>query len=153
MPEEIWVALIVQTGAVIVAMIAGGRKLNRIGADASTAATQTANDHADAEYPNLRDEVTAIHETVRGVGEIVRGHDRRFDRIERNVTDLHEADDYTESTLDRQRLATARALANAIGDLEQRFEQRVPELIELALQGHVRACPLRRPTPPSAKTP
>ena len=64
MTEAIWVAIIVQSGGVVVAIIAGARKLGAIGRDTKATLAQTENEHQDAEYPNLRDEVTAIRELL-----------------------------------------------------------------------------------------
>lgn len=158
MTEAIWVAIITQMGLFATAGIGIWRKLGSVGQDAATAAQQTANDHSDAEYPNLRDEMTAIHETVRGVGETVRGHDRRFERLERQLIDVRHGADFTEETLDRDRMSSSRALARAIEErradmtaLERRFEQRIPDLMKQALTMHIRACPVR--TPPTPPTP
>ena len=66
MSDAVVIQLIATAGLILVAAL-GKVKLDRIGRDAREAREQTANEHADAEYPNLRDELTAVHETMRDV--------------------------------------------------------------------------------------
>ncbi|MET4222797.1 hypothetical protein [Oerskovia enterophila] len=59
MSDAVVIQLIATAGLILVAAL-GKVKLDRIGRDAREAREQTANEHADAEYPNLRDELTAM---------------------------------------------------------------------------------------------
>lgn len=170
---DVWVQIVVTVGIIAVAIInkrdsaATRREVRAVRADTTAVREQTENSHAFAEFPNLREQQDAqlalsraTHDEVLAVKEAQRGIERRMDRLERQARDLRESDEATDDTLDQQRLASARALARAVqerreqmAELETRFERRVPELIAAALDGHVRACPLRRDTPPSAATP
>lgn len=158
MSDAIWVQVVTAAGLVIVAIInkrdsrATRSEVRAVAADVKVTRDHTENSHGEAKYPNLRDELTSVRETVEGMAQVQRGQDRRLDRIERQTADLRRADEATDDTLDRHELDHARALARAIADrdraltdLEARFEQRVPELITAALDGHVAACPLRTP--------
>lgn len=160
MTEAVWVQIVIVVGLVLVAVInkrdsrATRRDLALVADDARVTREQSENEHANAPYPNMRDELTSVRETVEGIAQIVTGHDRRMERIERQTRDLRDTDDATDETLDRQRLDHARALARAVAeredamrDLEARFERRVPELITAAIEGHVADCPLRTPRP------
>ncbi|MFD6093967.1 hypothetical protein ACFWGN_17775 [Oerskovia sp. NPDC060338] len=69
MSDAVVIQLITTLGA-CAAVILGKVKLDRIGRDAREAREQTANEHADAEYPNLRDELTAMR------GDLSAGLDR-----------------------------------------------------------------------------
>ncbi|OCI31039.1 hypothetical protein [Oerskovia enterophila] len=69
MSDAVVVQLITTAGVILVAAL-GKVKLDRIGRDAREAREQTANEHADAEYPNLRDELTAMR------GDLSAGLDR-----------------------------------------------------------------------------
>lgn len=158
MSDAIWVQVVTAAGLVIVAIInkrdsrATRSAVRAVAEDVRVTRDHTENAHTDAEYPNLRDELTSVRETVEGMAQVQRGQDRRLDRIERQTADLRRADEATDDTLDRHELDHARALARAIADrdraltdLEARFEHRMPELIAAALDGHVAACPLRTP--------
>lgn len=135
MSEAIAVQLITTAGLIVVALL-GNRKLNRIGSDAKEAREQTANSHQDAEFPNLREELTAVHNDVREVAEIVRGHDRHFERIDRNLDDLHRDDSQIEDSISRERLAATRALAAAVQDRDLHISELRSELTR-----HIRSCP------------
>ncbi|MFD6093642.1 hypothetical protein ACFWGN_16110 [Oerskovia sp. NPDC060338] len=69
MSDAVVIQLIATAGLILVAAL-GKVKLDRIGRDAREAREQTANEHADAEYPNLRDELTAMR------GDLSAGLDR-----------------------------------------------------------------------------
>lgn len=170
---EVLVQIVTALGLIVVAIVnkrdsrATRTAVHAVAEDARVTREQTENSHAGAEYPNLRDQQDAqlalsreTHDQVLAVAESQRGLERRMSRLERQATDLRRADEATDDTLDRHDLDHTRALARAIvdreramADLEARFENRVPALIAAALDGHVRACPLRRATPPSAATP
>ena len=110
------------------------RGVDTIASDAKEARDQTANTHD----TNLRDDL----DEVKG---IVIGMARRFDRMERWMTDLVAADEDTSRTMDRRREAVDRALT------EER-EQRAAEMatlrqeIRAAVAQHVTDCPLRHDT-------
>jgi len=110
------------------------RRVDTIASDAKEARDQTANTHD----TNLRDDL----DEVKG---IVIGMARRFDRMERWMTDLVAADEDTSRTMDRRREAVDRALT------EER-EQRAAEMatlrqeIRAAVAQHVTDCPLRHDT-------
>ncbi|MFD6094585.1 hypothetical protein ACFWGN_20935 [Oerskovia sp. NPDC060338] len=81
MSEAVVIQLIVTAGA-LVAIILGKVKLDRIGRDARVSREQTANEHADAEYPNLRDELTAMRgEVSAGLGRLEAGQKRHDSEI------------------------------------------------------------------------
>lgn len=158
MTEAVWVQIVTALGLVVVAVInkrdsrATRRELSAVATDVRVTRDHTENEHLDAPYPNMRDEITSVRETVEGMAQVQRGQDRRMERIERQTADLRDAGDATDDTLDRYQSRHARALADAVADrkrdmadLEARFERRVPELITAALEGHVAACPLRTP--------
>ncbi|QIK83119.1 hypothetical protein [Sanguibacter sp. HDW7] len=152
----IWLELIKQAGVTLVALITVGLplyvKVRRID-------QQTTNGHAEAEFPNLRVQQDAqldlsrqTHDQVLAVAEAQRGLERRMKRLERQTSDLRDADDATDDTLDRYQSRHARALADAVAErkralaeLSAHFERRVPELITAALASHVDTCPLRTP--------
>jgi len=151
MTEQIWVQLITTAGLIMVAWL-GNRKLNRIGADAKLSAEQTVNSHQEAEFPNLRVELTAVHADVRAMSKkvtsmsssvqeisgVVQGHDRHFKRIERNLKDLHDADEHFDETLDRDRVAATRALTSAVATRNQKLEELRDEISQ-----HIESCPWR----------
>lgn len=66
MSEALGIQLITTVGLIVVAII-GKLKLDAIGRDARASRVQTENEHEDTEYPNLRDEVTAIRTAVSGL--------------------------------------------------------------------------------------
>ena len=72
--------------------------LAKVREDAAVARAQTENAHAEADYPNLRDELTAVRE----------GQERGFDRVERYMRDV-----------DRSARATAHSLDRHIEDAER----------------------------------
>lgn len=127
MTENITIQIITTLGLVVVAWL-GNRKLNRIGSDAKEAREQTANSHQNAEFPNLREELTAVHADVREVAEIVRGHDRHLERLDRHLEDLHTEDTHIEDTIDRKTAANARALAAAVDERNTLYSQLRQEL-------------------------
>lgn len=151
MTEAVWVQIITTLGLVVIAVI-GNRKLNRIGGDAREAREQTANTHE----TNLRDDVDAI-------AELVRGQSRHLERIDRHLEDLHTEDESIEQTLGTRAGRLARALADqqaALADAIHRHEgdmARIPGIVaaavHLAERQHINACPLRRGTSPTAGTP
>lgn len=135
MTESIIIQLITTAGIIVVAWL-GNRKLNRIGKDAKVTRNQTENSHQNAEYPNMRDEITAVHADVRAITGTLKGHDRRFDHIARNLVDLHTEDDLIGTTIDRKDLAAARALTA--------LREEIPDLIQSQISQHIQACPLRQ---------
>ena len=158
MSDAIWVQVVTAAGLVIVAIInkrdsrATRSEVRAVAADVKVTRDHTENSHSEAKYPNLRDELTSVRETVEGMAQIQRGQDRRLDRIERQTADLRRADEATDDTIDRHELDHTRALARAaadraraLADLDARFEHRIPVLIAAALDGHVAVCPLRTP--------
>lgn len=141
MTEGIWVAIITQGVAFLLAVVGMWGKLGRID-------KQTTNSHQETDYPNLRDEITSVRETVEATAEITRGHDKKLERIDRNLADLHETDENTGETISRHRKATSRALAMAVMErdytiaeqehrLRQHLESRVPELIREHIENGV----------------
>lgn len=84
MSDAVVIQLITTLGA-LVAVILGKVKLDKIGRDAREAREQTANEHADAEYPNLRDELTAVHGTLR---DVVGGVERLEDGQKRHDSEI-----------------------------------------------------------------
>ena len=109
MTESIVIQVITTLGLVLVARV-GNRKFNKIGSDTKVTRHQIENSHQNAEYPNPFDEITAVHQNVRGISGIVEGQDRRFAHIDRNLEDFHRGDGLIESTIDRESLSATRAL-------------------------------------------
>ncbi|KRD36798.1 hypothetical protein ASE27_10100 [Oerskovia sp. Root918] len=76
---------LIASGTTVLAQRPMQRKLDAVAVDAREAREQTANEHADAEYPNLRDELTAVHETLRdvaaGQGRLEEGQKRHDSEI------------------------------------------------------------------------
>ena len=118
MTEALWVAIIVQTGGVVAAVLAGGKKLNRIDSNAKETRDQTANTHK----TNLRDDLDDIRGEVRGIA-------RQVARFTTWMSDLTAADEAIERSVDRQALANAREIARAHDEQEARMENMRRDLI------------------------
>ncbi len=156
MSDPVVINIITTLGLIVVAII-GNKKLNRIGGDARTAAAQTANEHADAEYPNLRDELTAVREGQRDLRISVGRLSDAQDAIRQDIGGLHSEvrtvrGDITgmraDARHDRLAVASVREdLDTAVRERTAAIEQLrtdIPDLIGVAVSGHVEACPLRR---------
>jgi len=164
MSEPIVIALITQAAAVMIVLLQQNRKLNRIGGDAREAREQTANNHANAPYPNMRDELTATRDEltatrdeVTAVRGLLHGISRQVSRLETWLRDVSADGAAIEDTLDRKSLAATRALAAAVAERDERIAELlrkdVPELIRRQLSQHVADCPLRSsPLPPGGTT-
>lgn len=133
MTEPVTLQIITTVGLVVVAWL-GNRKLNRIDGNAREAREQTANEHADAEFPNMRDEITALHTDVRG--------------LRNDVLALHDEDASLDDTMSRQGIRTQRAIDRAMADSDQqidRLREEIPVMISRQIIKHVADCPLRTP--------
>lgn len=142
MDPQIIVALIGMFGLVISTHISQNRKLGRIETNSQVTRAQTENDHAGADYPNLRDELTATRGLIHGVG-------RQLGGLEQWVRDLAEGSDRIDSTITRKALAAARDLAVSVEERDQRIAELlrkdVPEIVARQIDRHVADCPLRNP--------
>lgn len=78
MSDPVLIALIAQAGAVVLALLSQGRKISRI-------AEQTENAHQGTEYPNMRDELTAVRE---GVADVAAGQVRLEDGQRRHDSEI-----------------------------------------------------------------
>lgn len=143
------IAVITQAAAVVIVLLQQNKKLNRIGVDAREAREQTANDHAGADYPNLRDELTATRGLIHGLV-------RQLGGLEQWVRDLATGADRIDDTISRKALIAARELSDFKEEREERLtrmlRQDVPEIVRREIAQHVADCPLRRPTPPGGTT-
>ena len=140
MSEPIVIAVITQAAAVVIVLLQQNKKLNRIGSDAREAREQTANDHANADYPNLRDELTATRGLIHGLV-------RQFGGLEQWVRDLASGADRIDDTINRKALIAARELADFKEEREERLarmlRQEIPEIVRREIAQHVADCPLR----------
>ncbi len=142
MTPEVLIALIGTMGGVATALISQGRKLNRIENNSQVIRDQTENEHAGAEFPNLRDELTALHVDVRG--------------LRNDVLGLHDVDVNLDDTMTRQDIRTQRAIDRAMATSDQQIDRlreeipvmirrEVPRILTVSLTKHVSDCPLRTP--------
>lgn len=119
-------------------------KLKRIDANAQATADQTVNNHEDTEFPNLRDEQTAMRNKVSSVeatlGEMkqeqialrgsVHGVTAAVSRLEEWLRDQAKGTAYLEDTITRKELAATRALAAAVEERNIQFAERDKSLLE-----------------------
>lgn len=116
MTEGIWIAIITQAGAFVLAVIGMWRKLGRID-------DQTTNSHTATKYPNLRDELTATREAIEAQAEIIEtiaqtttGHENRLARTETHLSDVARMLQQTHTFLDITRNSTDQRLDRIIAD-------------------------------------
>ncbi len=116
MTEGIIVALITQGAGVVIAFVGVWRKLGRVD-------RQTSNNHQNAEYPNLRDELTAVREQgkqneqdLKALRGVTHSLDRTLKDMNRWLKDLTEDHERLDTTLDRKETRNERALAAAVRD-------------------------------------
>lgn len=142
MDPQIIVALIGMFGLVISTHISYGRKLGRIETNSQVTRAQTENDHGDADYPNLRDELTATRGLIHGLG-------RQLGGLEQWVKDLATGSERIDNTITRKALAAARDLAVSVEERDQRIAELlrkdIPEIVARQINRHVTDCPLRNP--------
>lgn len=133
-------ALVTSGGTIFIAVLTmhNNSKIKRIDQNAKATAEQTVNNHQDAEYPNLREEQTAMREKVnalsRELGEVqgdvkavrgmVHGVSAAVDRVEDWLKDVGKGTAFLEDTISRKELAAAQALAAAIEDRTIEFQKR-----------------------------
>lgn len=157
--------LLTTVGVIIVALaqLRHGVKIKRIDMNSKVAAEQTANSHEHTEYPNLRDEQTAIREQVgkieddvKAVRGLVHGIERSVRRITSWVRDLDTVAADTEATIDRKVRVVASDLERAIADrdhalqerdaevrrMQRELPHRVTEQVARHLSEHPNLCPL-----------
>ena len=136
------VAVVGASAVIIPALISQRRTLGRIETNSQVTRAQTENDHGDADYPNLRDELTA----TRG---LIHNLDRKFGGLEQWVKDLATADQRIDDTITRKALLAARDLAVSKEERDERIAELlrkdVPETVSRQIARHVRDCPLRNP--------
>lgn len=127
MSDAVIIQIIQVVGLVVVAIV-GGKKLRTIGADAKEARDQTANSHADADYPNLRADLDAKFEglskdigNLRGEVGLVRGDLRG---VRKDVVGLHQEDAQlrdelalTVSERDRRLASLSRSIPGVVAEL------------------------------------
>lgn len=134
-------------------------KLEKVATDARTAADQTANAHADAEFPNLRDELTAARASATAAqsnaeqaAADARAARESAHRTERFVTDLAETIRAAEHSQDRRHKQNVDAIDQVREDLEEHIAKE-PELVAAAVReaeaDHIKNCPQRGGTSPS----
>ncbi|MGN7703526.1 hypothetical protein [Cellulosimicrobium sp. 22601] len=146
---------LITTGGLIVVAILGNRKLNRIGADAKATRDQAENEHAEAEYPNLRDELTATREVAKqalseskAAKGATHGLTRQVARLVSWLEDLTTGSESTDDAIERVKTSGARALARAVEERDEKFaelREEIPRVIRDELAQHVADCPLRNP--------
>ena len=143
MTEPVVLQAITTLGVVVVAWL-GNRKLNGIRDDSAVARAQTENDHANADYPNLRDELTATRGLIHGLG-------RQLGGLEQWVKDLASGSERIDDTITRKALVAARELAASVEERDERIKEvlrkDVPEIVARQIDRHVADCPLRNPPP------
>lgn len=127
---EIIVSAITAVVAIIVAIITGrnNERLKRIEIDSAATREQTENEHADAEYSNLREELTATRMALKSLAE---AQERQLDALEGYVRDVDKS------------VRAARHSADRQADLVDSRFQEIPGLIDTHIATHVMACPLR----------
>lgn len=128
------------------------KTLDKVAANVATTAEQTANSHADAQYPNLRDELTAVRvlaeATQRTVGLLAEAQQA----VREDVGGLHSevrdarrdiAGVRTDARRDRRALDVQRqALEDHIADVPNV----VTDAVRKAEADHIAACPARKTT-------
>jgi hypothetical protein len=112
MSDPVVIQLITTAGVIVVAIL-GKVKLDRISRDTRVTREQTENSHADTEYPNLRDEVTAMRETL---GDVAAGQGRLEDGQRRHDSEI------------RGIRRTQSQQTDALARLDERVEGRDAEL-------------------------
>lgn len=122
---------IVGTVSVIVVTIITARsneRIKKIELDAAATREQTQNEHATAEYPNLRDELTATRKALQSLAE---SQERQMTTLEGYIRDVDKTVRATQHSAERQ--ATL---------VDSRFSE-IPGLIETGIRAHLLACPLK----------
>lgn len=122
---------IVGTVSVIVVTIITARsneRIKKIELDAAATREQTQNEHATAEYPNLRDELTATRKALQSLAE---SQERQMTTLEGYIRDVDKTVRATQRSAERQ--ATL---------VDSRFNE-IPGLIETSIRTHSLACPLK----------
>ncbi|GAA2237784.1 hypothetical protein GCM10010401_07490 [Rarobacter faecitabidus] len=144
MTDAVAVQTIVTVGGIVMLLIQQRRQGKRI----SRIDDQTSNSHSETEFPNLRDEVTAIREDTRATRGIVHGLERRVGGVEAHLQDLGRHDDSIEDTIRRKEAAASRDLKAAVEERNAQIAEltrTIPIIVREAIGAHVGACPLRHP--------
>lgn len=158
MSDAVLIALVNTAGLIVVAVL-GGKKLGRIGRDTAVTREQAENEHADAEYPNLRDELTATREVAdravvaseaataeaRAAKGATHGLTRQVHRLATWLEDLTTGTESTDEALARIRAGAAKALARSIEERDEKLDDlrnEIPGIIRTELAQHVANCPL-----------
>lgn len=138
---EIIVSAITAIVAIIVAVITGrnNERLKRIEIDSAATREQTQNEHATAEFPNMRDELTATRMAVGASAEsqelalnaLAESLERQMATLEGYIRDVDKTVRATQHSAERQA---------SLVDL--RFSE-MPGLIETSIRAHSLACPLK----------
>lgn len=154
MSEAVTIQLIVTGGLVLVALIgfagqirvnkATAHKLNSIKGDVFATRLQAENEHAESDYPNLRDEITSIRLTVEQLADRVAADAETMARAdERGTTFIQEVDTDVRSL----RKSLDRHIVTANRQLDE-IRASIPIQVSDGIREHVNACPLRQPPPP-----
>lgn len=128
MTEAIVIAIITQTALIIVSLIQNrntSKKTESIAADAKVARDQTANTH----NTNLRDDVDVVIGSVQNISKDIRDvklglelQGAEIIRIGQRLEAQHRDDEFLEETIDRARIASDRALRQAIEDRKKALQ-------------------------------
>ena len=131
MTEPIIVQSITTLGLVLVAVlqVIAHRRTKELSEDVRVVRGQTENEHKDAQYPNLRDELTAIR----------LGLERADARTERYIHDVDADQKATRDALDRHIDAADRIVEDAKRDMDARMAALVAE----GMRAHTSDCAMR----------
>lgn len=114
--------------AVTVITARSNERIKKIELDAAATREQTQNEHATAEYPNMRDELTATRMALKALSE---SQERQMDTLKGYVRDVDES------------LRAVRHSADRQADLVDSRFQEIPGLIDVSISSHIADCPLR----------
>lgn len=113
------------------------KTLDGIAEDAAASRSQTENEHLDAEFPNLREELTAFRTdttaALASIREDVGGMHSEVRDVRKDLTGIR-----TDARRDRRKLsAQEQALDDHLAE--------IPDILERAFAEHAGDCPARRP--------
>lgn len=114
--------------AVTVITARSNERIKKIELDAAATREQTQNEHATAEYPNMRDELTATRMALKALSE---SQERQMDTLKGYVRDVDESLRAVRHSADRQAAM-----------VDSRFQE-IPGLIDVSISSHIADCPLR----------
>ena len=131
MPEPVLIQIITTGGLIVIAIVQviASKRQKRIEDDVRVTRSHTENKHQNDEYPNLRDEVTAIRRTV----------ERGFEQTHRYVKDVDVDQKATRDALDRHILTAERIVEDAKRDVDEHMAALVAE----GMRAHTSDCAMR----------